>query len=122
MYGVDIGDLQGDVAPAARLTNRIDACRAVFLEEKQAVSQAKARTARPGLFGEAENIAIESAVFAEASDTHGNGELGDAIISRRYKPNTIAVGIDHPSRFRQALSRDDQFAISLDASSGKGSA
>jgi len=69
--GADHG-MQGDVAPAARLTNRIDACRAVFLEEKQAVSQAKGRTARPGLLGEAENIAIEPPVFAETSDAHGD--------------------------------------------------
>ncbi len=68
MHGVDIGDLQGDVAPSGRLTSRIDGRSAVFLEQKQAISQAKGRTARPGLLGEADNIAIESPVFAEASD------------------------------------------------------
>src|ERR1700720_4073048 len=48
MHGIDIGDLQRDVAPSARLTNRIDGCGAVFLEKKQAVSQAKGRTVRAG--------------------------------------------------------------------------
>src|SRR3981189_2233213 len=109
MHGVDIGDLQGDLAPSARLTNRIDGRRAVFFEQKQAVSEAKGRTTRPGLLGEAENIAIESPVFPKASDPHGNGELCDAVTSRRYQLNTIAVGIDHPSRFLDALSRADQF-------------
>src|SRR5258708_37236499 len=70
MYGGDIGDLQGDVAPAARLTNRIYGRSAVLLEKKQAVSQAKGRTARPWLLGEAEDIAIEPPVFAEAPDPH----------------------------------------------------
>ncbi len=72
MHGVDIDDLQGDIAPAECLTNRIDGCGAVFLEKKQAVSQAKGWTARPGLLGEAEKVAIEPAVFAEASDGHGH--------------------------------------------------
>ena len=69
MHGVDIRYLQGDVAPAARLTDRIDACGAVFLEKNKAVTQAKGRTARPGLLAEAEDVAIEPAVFAEAADT-----------------------------------------------------
>src|SRR2546430_10613424 len=73
MHGVDIGDLQGDVAPTLCLTKWIDGRAAVFLEKKQAVSQAEGRTARPGLLREAENIAIESPVFAEASDPHGDG-------------------------------------------------
>jgi hypothetical protein len=32
-------------------------------------------------------------------------------MSRRHQLNTIAIGIDHPSRFLQALSRDNQFAV-----------
>jgi hypothetical protein len=52
------------------LANRIDGRSAVFLEKNQTISQAKGRTARPGLLGEAENIAVESLVFAEASDPH----------------------------------------------------
>jgi len=44
----------------------------VLREKKQAVSQAKGWTARPGLLGEAEKVAIEPAVFAEASDGHGH--------------------------------------------------
>src|SRR6266576_3104957 len=75
------------------------------------LSQAKGRTARPGLFGEAENIAIEPPVFAEASDAHGDAQLGDAIMSRRHQLNAIAIGIDHPSRFLKTLSRDNQFAV-----------
>ena len=43
---------------------------AVFLEKNQTISQAKGRAARPGLLGEAENIAIESPVFVQASDPH----------------------------------------------------
>ena len=62
MHGVDIGDLQGDVAPSARLTNRIDGRGAVFLEKNEAVAQAKGRTARPGLLAEAEDVAIEPAL------------------------------------------------------------
>jgi hypothetical protein len=96
MHGVDIGNLQGDVAPAACLTNRIDACGAVFLKKNEAVAQAKGRTARPGLLGKAEGVAIEPKMFAEAADSHGDGDLGDAIISRRHQLNTVAVGIDHP--------------------------
>src|SRR6266568_4158328 len=111
MHGVDIGDLQRDVAPAACLTNRIDGRGAVFLEKKQAVSQAKCRTARPRLLAEAEDVAIEPAMFAEAADSHGDGYLGDTIVSRRHQLNTIAIGIDHSSRFLEALSRDNQFAV-----------
>src|SRR5437899_12913778 len=111
MHGVDIGDLQGDVAPAACLTDRIDGRGAVFLEKKQAVSQAEGRTARPGLLREAENIAIEPPVFAEASDAHGDAQLGDAIMSRRHQLNAIAVGVDHSSRLLQTRSRDNQFAV-----------
>src|SRR5713101_5845394 len=111
MHGVDIGDLQRDVAPAACLTNRIDGRGAVFLEKKQAVSQAKCRTARPRLLAEAEDVAIEPAMFAEAADPHGDGYLGDTIVSRRHQLNTIAIGIDHPSWFLHALSRDNQFAV-----------
>src|SRR5712675_854845 len=70
MHGVDIGNLKGNVAPSARLANRIDGRGAVFPKQKQALSQAKGRTARPGLLGEAENITIELAVFVEASDSH----------------------------------------------------
>jgi hypothetical protein len=63
MHGVDTGDLQHDVAPAECLRSRIDGRGAAFLQNKQAVSQAKGRTARPGLLGEAENVAnIEPAV------------------------------------------------------------
>src|SRR6266705_2893211 len=91
MHGVDIGDLQRDVAPAACLTNRIDGRGAVFLEKKQAVS-------------------IEPAMFAEAADSHRDGYLGDTIVSRRHQLNSIAIGIDHSSRFLEALSRDNQFA------------
>src|SRR6266404_331355 len=111
MHGVDIGDLQRDVAPAACLTNRIDGRGAVFLEKKQAVSQAEGRTARPGLLREAENIAIESPVFPKASDAHGDAESRDAIKSRRHQLNTIAVGVDHSSRLLQTRSRDNQFAV-----------
>ena len=50
-------------------------------------------------------------MFAEAADPHGDGYLGDTIVSRRHQLNTIAVGIDHPSRFLEALSRDNQFAV-----------
>jgi hypothetical protein len=50
---VDVGDLQGDVAPTQCLTNRIDGRGMVFLQKKQAVSQAKGRSTPPGLFGEA---------------------------------------------------------------------
>src|ERR1700686_1827969 len=63
MDSVDIRDLQGDVAPAECLTSRIDGRGAVFLQKKEAVSQAKSQTARPGLFGEAEEVAIEPTVF-----------------------------------------------------------
>jgi hypothetical protein len=42
MHRVDVGNLQGDVAPAARLTNRIDGRVAVFLEHNEAVAKAKA--------------------------------------------------------------------------------
>jgi hypothetical protein len=70
MHSVDVGDLQGDVAPTGRLTNRIDGRSSVFLEEKQTIAQAKGRTARPGLLGKAENITIKSPVFAQASDPH----------------------------------------------------
>src|SRR6266851_111485 len=111
MQSVDIGDLQGDVAPSARLASRIDGRGAVFPKQKQALSQAKRRTARPGLLGEAEDVAIESAMFKEASDSHGNGELGDAIISLRHQPDPVAVRIDHPLRFLQPLSGNDQFTI-----------
>jgi hypothetical protein len=66
MHCVDIGDLQRDVAPAAGLTNRIDGRGAVFPKKNEAVSETKGRTARPGLFGEAEDIAIELPMFAQA--------------------------------------------------------
>src|ERR1700722_16309709 len=111
MHSVDVGDLQGDVAPTGRLTNRIDGRRAVLLEEKQTISQTKGRTARPGLLGKAENITIKSPVFAQASDPHRDSYLGDAIMSRRHQLNTIAIGIDHPSRLLQTLSRDHEFAV-----------
>ena len=68
MHDIDVGDLQRDVAPAAGLTNRIDGRGAVFFEKNEALSETKRRTARPGLFGEAEDIAIELPMFAEASD------------------------------------------------------
>src|ERR1700677_559694 len=73
MDRVDIGDLQGDVAPAGCLTRRIDGRGAVFLQQNEAVSQPKGRTARPGLFGEAEDVAIEPAMFAETADPHHDG-------------------------------------------------
>jgi hypothetical protein len=44
------------------LTNRIDGRGAVFLQKKEAMSQAKSQTTRPGLFGEAEDVAIEPTV------------------------------------------------------------
>src|SRR5947208_1929573 len=47
MHGVDIGDLQRDVAPAACLTNRSDGRGAVFLEKEQAVSQADRNILQP---------------------------------------------------------------------------
>jgi hypothetical protein len=53
MDGVDIDDLQGDIAPAECLTNWGDGCGMVLLQKKQAVSQAKSRSTGPGLFGEA---------------------------------------------------------------------
>jgi hypothetical protein len=56
MDNVDIGDLQGDVAPTGCLTSRIDGCGWVFLQKKEAVPQAKSQTARPELPGEAEDI------------------------------------------------------------------
>src|ERR1700747_151079 len=93
------------------MTNRIDGRRAVFLEKNEAVAQAKGRTARPGLLAEAEDVAIEPAMFAEAANPHGDGYLGDTIVSRRHQLNTIAIWIDHPSRFLEALSRDNQFAV-----------
>jgi hypothetical protein len=34
--------------------------------------------------------------------------------------NTIAIGIDHPSRFLEALSRDDQFAVPAWCGFGQG--
>jgi len=120
MHRIDIGDLQGDVAPAACLTNRIDGRQAVFLEKNEAVAQAKGRTGGPGLLGKAEDVSIEAPVFAEAPDAHGDGYLGDAIISRRHQLDTIAIGIDHPSRFLQALSCDNQFAITARCRLGQG--
>src|SRR4029077_10369881 len=87
MHGVDIGDLQRDVAPAACLTNRIDGRRTVFIEKDKAVAQAKGRTSGPGLLGKAEDVAIEPPVFAEAADPHGDGYLGDAIATRRHQLN-----------------------------------
>src|SRR6266850_1533673 len=33
------------------------------------------------------------------------------MISRRHQLDTIAIGIDHPPRCLQALSRDNQFAV-----------
>jgi len=50
-------------------------------------------------------------VFVEASDSHGDGELSDAVLSLGHQPNAIAIGIDHRLRFPQALSADDPFAI-----------
>ncbi len=38
MHGIDIGNLKDDVAPAARLTDRIDGAGAVFGQKTQAVS------------------------------------------------------------------------------------
>ena len=73
MGSVDIGDLQGDVAPAECLTSRIDGRGAVFLQKKETVSQAKRQTARPGLFGEAEDVALEPTVFTETPDSHPDG-------------------------------------------------
>ena len=40
MDGVDVGDLQRDIAPAAGLTRRINGRRAVFLERNKALSKA----------------------------------------------------------------------------------
>src|SRR5260370_30693566 len=44
VHRINIRDLKGDVAPAARLTHGIDSSRAVFFQKNQAVSQAKGRT------------------------------------------------------------------------------
>jgi hypothetical protein len=63
MVGVDIDDLQGDVAPAECLTNWGDGCGMALLQKKQAVSQPKGRSTGPGLFGEVEDATIEPAVF-----------------------------------------------------------
>jgi len=38
VYSVDIRNLQGDVAPAECLTNRIDGRGAVFLQKKEAIA------------------------------------------------------------------------------------
>jgi hypothetical protein len=41
VHRIEIGDLERDVAPAVRLTDRIDSSEAVFLQKNQALSQAK---------------------------------------------------------------------------------
>src|SRR5260370_36409822 len=111
MDGVDIDDLQGDVAPAECLTNWGDGCGMVLLQKKQAVSQAKGRSTGPGLFGEAEDATIEPAVFTDTPDAHRDGEVGDTIMSRRQATRTIGIGIDHGAWGPEAIARNDQLAL-----------
>ena len=92
MDGVDIDDLQGDVAPAEYLTNWGDGCGMVLLQKKQAVSQAKGRSTGPGLFGEAEDPTLEPAAFTDTPDAHRDGELGDTIMSRRHETMRFPSG------------------------------
>ena len=107
----DIGDLERDVAPAAGAANGIDGCSAVFHENDKAVAKAEGCPARPGMLGEAEDVAIEFPVLAKASHAHGDSDLRDAVMSPRHQANAIAVRIGHPLRRLQALARDDQFAV-----------
>jgi len=67
MHGVDVGHLQGDVAPAPRLSHRIDGRSGIFREKDEAIAKAKAGSARPGQLSEAENVAKECPVRAEAA-------------------------------------------------------
>ena len=111
MDGVDIDDLQGDIAPAECLTNWGDGCGMVLLQKKQAVSQAKGRSTGPGLFGEAEDPTLEPAAFTDTPDAHRDGELGDTIMSRRHETHAISIGIDQGRWCPDARSRNDQLAI-----------
>ena len=46
--------------------------------------------------------------------------MSDAVESRRHEQNAIAVGISHPPRLLQPLSRDDQFTVSARCSLRQG--
>ena len=62
-----------DVAPAESLTRQFNGRGRIFLQKKQAVSQAKGDTVRPEVLGEAEDVAAEPSVFVETSDSHRYG-------------------------------------------------
>ena len=111
MDGVDIDDLQGDIALAECLTNWATVAAWSSSRRSRLSPQAKGRSTGPGLFGEAEDPTIEPAVFTNTPDAHRDGELGDTIMSRRHETHAISIGIDHGAWCPDARSRNDQLAI-----------
>jgi hypothetical protein len=108
VLGVDVEDLEGDVAPAPPAHLRIRRRFGRLFEEDQAV---------PGLehpgprLGQLQHLAIEPPVRLEVPNRQHDADLRHPILAGRDQGDAIAVWIGHRPPRAHALAGDQQLAI-----------
>jgi hypothetical protein len=111
MDSVDVGDLHGDVAPAESLTRQVNGCGRIFLQKKQAVSQAKRNAFRPGP-GAALLVTFQPAASLCRSSSSANINIASldcpyAFQGEHIRASLQIVEIDERASVGQATDVDD---------------